>query len=150
MFTTPELAARIDRAEGRLCAGIARSVAVQAPAEGSEVIEIAGGVAVFAGAGSPTNKMIGVGFDGVPEAAALDRVERLFAAHGAPLQAEVSTLASPELHARLVERGYQPRGFENVLGHPLSGAEATRSCLALAVATSSRAAASVVASGFSV
>jgi GNAT superfamily N-acetyltransferase len=123
MFTTPDLAARIDRAEGHLCAGIARGVAAQAPAEGSEVIEIGGGVAVFAGAGSPTNKMIGVGFDGLPDAAALDRVERLFASHNAPLQAEVSTLASPELHACLVVRGYQPRGFENVLGHSLNDAD---------------------------
>ncbi len=124
MFTTTDLAARIDRAEGRLCAGIARAVAAQAPGEGSEVIEIGGGVAVFAGRGSPTNKMIGVGFDEVPDAAALDAVEHLFAARGAPLQAEVSTLASPALHACLVQRGYEPRGFENVLGHPLNGVEA--------------------------
>jgi hypothetical protein len=133
MFTTPDLVARIDRAEGRLCAGIARSVAAQAPTEGSEVIEIAGGVAVFAGVGSPTNKMIGVGFDELPDTEALDRVERLFAAHGAPLQAEVSTLASPELHACLVERGYQPRGFENVLGHSLTAVETSvRGAIAIA------------------
>ena len=124
MFATPDLAARIDRAEGRLCAGIARVVATQLPGEGSDVIEIGGGVAVFAGIGSPTNKMIGVGFDGPPDAAALDAVERLFAAHRAPLQAEVSTLANPAFHARLVERGYEPRGFENVLGHPLTAIDA--------------------------
>ena len=124
MFTTPDLAARIDRAEGRLCAGIARVVAAQAPDYGSDVVEIGGGVAVFAGVGSPTNKMIGVGFEGLPDAAALDAVERLFAAHGAPLQAEVSTLADPAFHACLVQRGYEPRGFENVLGHPLTAIEA--------------------------
>jgi GNAT superfamily N-acetyltransferase len=123
MFATPALAARIDRAEGRLCAGIARQVAVQSPGEGSAVIEIGGGVAVFAGRGSPTNKMIGVGFDGVPDATALDEIERLFAAHCAPLQAEVSTLAEPAFHALLVSRGYEPRGFENVLGHPLAAIE---------------------------
>ena len=124
MFTTPDLAARIDRAEGRLCAGIARVVAAQAPDYGSDVVEIGGGVAVFAGVGSPTNKMIGVGFEGLPDAAALDAVERQFAAHGAPLQAEVSTLADPAFHACLVRRGYEPRGFENVLGHPLTAIEA--------------------------
>ena len=124
MFATPDLAARIDRAEGRLCAGIARVVAAQAPDYGSDVVEIGGGVAVFAGVGSPTNKMIGVGFDGVPDAGALDAVERLFAAHGAPLQAEVSTLADPAFHACLVQRGYEPRGFENVLGHPLTAIDA--------------------------
>jgi GNAT superfamily N-acetyltransferase len=106
-----------------LCAGIAHGVAAHAPDAGSEVIEIGGGAAVFAGLGSPTNKMIGVGYDGVPDAAALDAVERLFARHGAPLQAEVSTLASPAFHACLVQRGYEPRGFENVLGHPLTAGE---------------------------
>jgi ribosomal protein S18 acetylase RimI-like enzyme len=33
----------------------------------------------------------------------------------------VSTLADPALHGQLARRGYQPRGFENVLGHPLDG-----------------------------
>lgn len=48
------------------------------------------------------------------------RVEALFGSHGEPLQAEVSTLADPALHAWLVARGYEPRGFENVLGHSLA------------------------------
>ena len=63
--------------------------------------------------------MIGVGFDGPPDESELDRVERAFADRGAPLQAEVSTLANPTWHACLVRRGYEPRGFENVLGHSL-------------------------------
>jgi GNAT superfamily N-acetyltransferase len=123
VFATPELAARIDRAEGRLCAGIARQIAAQASDEGTDIVEIGGGVAVFAGLGSPTNKMIGVGFEGVPRADALDAVEQIFAARHAPLQAEVSTLADPAFHAGLVSRGYQPHGFENVLGNPLSGVD---------------------------
>ena len=64
--------------------------------------------------------MIAVGFDGLPAAADLDRVEREFADRRAPLQAEVSTLAAAELHGGLVGRGYEPRGFENVLGHALT------------------------------
>jgi GNAT superfamily N-acetyltransferase len=86
----------------------------------AEVFDIAGGVAVFAGPGSPTNKMIGVGFDGLPDERELDRVERAFRERRAPLQAEVSTLADPALHALLVRRGYEPTGFEHVLGRPLS------------------------------
>jgi len=122
MFATPDLAARIDRAESRLCASIANAIRQHSPALRSAVYEIAGGKAVFAGPHSPTNKMIGVGFDGVPADDDLDRVERAFADRDAPLQAEVSTLAAPELHGRLARRGYQPHGFENVLGHPLAGA----------------------------
>ncbi|MGE0814020.1 MAG: GNAT family N-acetyltransferase [Vicinamibacterales bacterium] len=119
MFTDPALAARIDRAEGRFCAGIARASGDD-PAARAAVVEIAGGLAIFAGPGSPTNKLIGMGFDGLPDTGALDAVERLFAERGAPLQAEVATLAEPGLHALLVARGYEPRGFENVLGRPLA------------------------------
>jgi ribosomal protein S18 acetylase RimI-like enzyme len=124
MFATPDLAARIDRAEARLCASIAGAAGRHAPDLRSAVYDIAGGKAVFAGPQSPTNKMIGIGFDGLPADDELDRVERAFADRAAPLQAEISTLAHPELHGRLTRRGYEPRGFENVLGHPLANAAA--------------------------
>src|SRR3954469_18197426 len=104
MFATPDLAARIDRAEARLCGSIAEAVRQRLPDRRAAVFEIAGGAAVFAGPGSPTNKMIAIGFDGLPSEADLDRVEREFAGRGAPLQAEVSTLADPELHGSLVRR----------------------------------------------
>ena len=126
MFATPDLAARIDRAEGRLCSDLARAVMQEEPELQGAVLEIAGGVAVFAGPGSPSNKMIGIGFDGVPGDADLDRIERLFAEHQAPLQAEVSTLADPGVHACLVRRGYEPRGFENLLGHTLTNLDDRR------------------------
>jgi GNAT superfamily N-acetyltransferase len=124
MFTSPTLASRIDRAEGRLCAGIARAIRACSPNSRSGVFEIAGGVAVFAGPGSPTNKMIGIGFDGPVDESELERVERVFAGREAPLQAEVATLADPGLPALLVGRGYRPAGFENVLGHDLRTLEA--------------------------
>jgi GNAT superfamily N-acetyltransferase len=120
MFTSAALAAQIDRAEGRLCAGIADVAVRTDPASGSTVFAIGGGVAVFAGSGSPTNKMIGVGFDGLPSDGELDAVEALFRDRGAPLQAEVSTLADPAFHAQLITRGYEPHGFENILGCPLA------------------------------
>jgi GNAT superfamily N-acetyltransferase len=122
MFATPDLAARIDRAESRFCASIANAIRRHSPDLRSAVYDIGGGKAVFAGPQSPTNKMIGVGFAGVPADRAFERIEREFADRDAPLQAEVSTLADPELHGLLARRGYQPRGFENVLGHPLAGA----------------------------
>jgi len=113
VFTSPELAARIDRAEGRLCAAFAR----ESPQ--ARVIEVAGGVAVFVERHAPSNKLIGAGFAGRADDSVLAGIEAHFARHGARLQAEVSTLADPALHRQLVERGYLPSGFENVLGHPL-------------------------------
>ena len=118
MFTSPRLAADIDRAEGRLCAGIAHAAASDTACR-STVMDIGGGVAVFAGAGSPTNKMIGAGFEDAPQDHELSAVEEAFTARGASLQAEVATLADPAFHSTLVRRGYEPRGFENVLGRGL-------------------------------
>jgi GNAT superfamily N-acetyltransferase len=63
--------------------------------------------------------MIGIGFHGCLDEAVLSDVETYFAARGARLQAEVATLADPAVHQQLVERGYVPSGFENVLGHGL-------------------------------
>jgi GNAT superfamily N-acetyltransferase len=120
MFASPQLAARVDIAEGRLCAVIARAVGDRFPEYRPCVFKLSGGVAVFAGAHSPSNKMIGVGFEEQPGDRDLSAVESAFDERVAALQGEISTLADPGLHARLVARGYQPRGFENVLGHPLS------------------------------
>lgn len=135
MFTGRDLAARIDQAEGRLCAGIARAAHDTDPTAGSVVLDLAGGVAVFAGRGSPTNKLIGVGFAVLPTADALDEVERTFATHEAPLQAEIATLADARLHALLVARGYRPAGFENVLGCVLDLERREEAPAGIAIAT---------------
>jgi len=120
LFSSQALAARLDRAEGRLCASIAHAIAERSQGADTRVFEVGGGVAVFAGTGSPTNKMIGIGFDGPVDDGELERVEQFFADRKAMLQAEVSTLADPAVHAQLVRRGYEPKGFENVLGHSLA------------------------------
>ena len=85
------------------------------------MIPIAGGVASFAEEGSPFNKVAGLGFGGVPGAAALDEIERAFAACGAPVQVELAHLADPAIGAFLTGRGYRLVSFENVLGRALTG-----------------------------
>lgn len=133
MFCPPALAAEIDRAEGRFCAAIAEL----APDPGARrVAALGGGVAIFATADSPINKMIGLGFDGAVDDGPLARVEQHFATHGARLQAEVSTLADPALHRHLCARGYEPSGYENVLGHPLTSVVAPPSGIAVTRAES--------------
>ncbi len=85
------------------------------------VIPIAGGVASYADAGSPFNKVAGLGFGGVPGAADLDEIERAYAAHDAPVQVEVAHLADPAIGDLLAGRGYRLTSFENVLGLDLHG-----------------------------
>jgi GNAT superfamily N-acetyltransferase len=122
MFCPAELAARIDRAEARQIIAIARGAAAIDPGLDSFVVPVGQGSAVFAGPSSPTNKMIGIGFGEALDPVTLDDVEARFAARGARLQAEVSVLAEPQAHAMLAARGYEPAGFEHVLGHPMGAA----------------------------
>jgi hypothetical protein len=65
---------------------------------------VGGGVASFAEDDSPSDKVAGLGFDGVPSAADLDEVEEVFAAHGAATQVELAHLGDPEIGALLTGR----------------------------------------------
>jgi GNAT superfamily N-acetyltransferase len=78
-----------------------------------------GGVAAYVEPGSPFNKVAGLGFSGLPQAAALDALEQEFADRGTSPQFEVATLGDPALARMLTSRGCLLIGFENVLGLPI-------------------------------
>ena len=66
-------------------------------------------MASFAEPDSPFNKVVGLGFDGVPSADELDVIEKAFAAHGAPTQVELAHLAESAIGELLSDRGLPPR-----------------------------------------
>jgi GNAT superfamily N-acetyltransferase len=119
LFCDTALAGRIERAEAQLIAGSSEAARRRAGTAGF-VIPVAGGVASFAGPGSPYNKVAGLGFGGVPAASELDEIERAFAAFGAPVQVELAHLGDPAILAVLAARGYRLESFENVLGRALT------------------------------
>jgi ketosteroid isomerase-like protein/ribosomal protein S18 acetylase RimI-like enzyme len=121
LFCDTALAERLERAEAQLIAECSESARRRRADTAGFVIPIAGGVASFAEEGSPYNKVAGLGFGGVPGAAALDEIERAFAARGAPVQIELAHLADPAVGALLAGRGYRLESFENVLGLALKG-----------------------------
>jgi GNAT superfamily N-acetyltransferase len=123
MFANATLAARIERAECGMLTELTDAAAARRGHDAVFAARVAGGIAAFTGPGSPANKFAGLGFDGVPSAADLDRVERAFAERGAPLQVEFSSLGDPAVPRLLTARGYELIGFENVLGRPLNLAE---------------------------
>ncbi len=84
---------------------------------------VAGGAACFAEDGSPFNKVVGLGFGGVPGDAELDEIERAYAGFVAPTQVELANLADPGIGLLLTGRGYRLVAFENVLGRSLEMAE---------------------------
>jgi GNAT superfamily N-acetyltransferase len=116
LFCDVELAARIERAEAQLMARSSEAAARRGAKPPSFVIQIAGGVASFAEADSPFNKVAGMGFQGIPGETELEVIEHRFAAAGAPVQIELSQLADPALGMLLTRRGYRLVSFENVLG----------------------------------
>jgi GNAT superfamily N-acetyltransferase len=118
LFAGTALAARIERAECRLLAAGAEA-ARRRRAEDVFVADVAGGVATWTGAGSPLNKVAGLGFAGALDEGALEAVESAFAARGAPVQVELSCLADPTVGRTLTRRGYVLENFENVLGRRL-------------------------------
>jgi ribosomal protein S18 acetylase RimI-like enzyme len=119
-----ELAQRVEQAETRLTVSIGEEAARHNPESAAFVIRVGSGAAVYAGQGSPANKIIGVGIGETPETGLLDEIERSFFARCAPVQAEISTLALPSVQAMFTARGYFLQGFENVLGRRLSEADA--------------------------
>jgi ribosomal protein S18 acetylase RimI-like enzyme len=121
LFWDSALAERIERVEARLVATVGEAARGRGTDPAGFMIPVAGGVASFAEEGSPFNKVAGLGFGGVPSAAALDEIERAFAACGAPVQVELAHLVDPSIGVLLTERGYRLVSFENVLGRDLAG-----------------------------
>lgn len=121
LFATTSLAARIERAECGLLRESVEAISAARPGADLFVRSVAGGVATYAGEGSPLNKVAGLGFDGSVDEAELAEVEGLFAARRAPVQVELSSLAEPSVGSLVTTRGYRLVGFEGVLGRPLSG-----------------------------
>jgi GNAT superfamily N-acetyltransferase len=120
LFCDTALARRIECAEATLIAASSEAAGRRGAAPPGFVMPLAGGVASFADADSPFNKVAGLGFDGVPTDAELDEIEHRFRACGAVVQVELSNLADPEVGAQLTARGYRLVSFENVLGFALA------------------------------
>jgi len=114
---TADLARRLDRAEIDFCALAARA---DGPG-GVASLEVAGGRALCSVAGSPLNKVLGLGLGAAVEDADLDAIEAFYDERGIPVQIELCPLAVPGLATRLTKRGYQLQAFENQLARRLDG-----------------------------
>lgn len=122
LFCDIALAARIERAEARLIAESSDAARARRGDSVGFARPFAGGVASFAEADSPFDKVAGLGFAGVPDAAELDEIERAFAELGAPVQIELCQLADAAVGAFLTGRGYRLESYENVLGRRVGDA----------------------------
>lgn len=117
LFCGTEMGRRIEHAEAALISA-AVGAATRRGTDGF-ALPLAGGVAAYAEPGAPFNKVVGLGFAGVPAEADIDAVERAYADRGSPTPVELSTLADPQIAELLAARGYRAVAFEDVLGRKL-------------------------------
>ncbi|MEZ4403791.1 MAG: hypothetical protein R3B06_27455 [Kofleriaceae bacterium] len=120
MFVDRGVAARIEAGE----AALARQVADGVAATGRPVLidRVAGGLAVLARPGCPTNKVAGCGFGEPLEEDALAAIEARWWARAEPVRFELATVAAPGLHQALAARGYRLDGYEVVLVRSIGAA----------------------------
>lgn len=116
VFVSSQLAAAIEAAETRLLLDIVAAMQRRRPEAVAWSVPLAGGAACCAGPGSPLDKIVGLGFAGAPDPAALAEIEARYHQRGLPAVAEVSSHADPEVFATLAERGYRLTAHEDVLG----------------------------------
>ena len=116
LHATIDVARRVERAEIEFCA------LAGATSASIDVCDVAGGRALFSRAGSPLNKVLGLGLFGPVTDDDLHRIEKFYGTRGVPTQIELCPLAYGDLAARLCARGYVLEAFENELGMLLAGA----------------------------
>ncbi|HEX8792289.1 MAG TPA: GNAT family N-acetyltransferase [Polyangiaceae bacterium] len=115
-----EQARVLERALAECSAGTARAMAKLDPASGASVLEVAGGLAIFAGPGSPVTQGLGMGLRGPVSEAELDAMERHLRPDGSgPVQLEVCPFVDPSLSALLAQRGYRVNEWQLVWACPI-------------------------------
>jgi len=133
MFMDHDLARRLERTEGAICASFIAARAALEPAHGACWHDFAGTYAMYDGASSPMTQTFGLGMFEPTSPAQLDAIEAYFGSRGAATDHEVSPFAGVEVLALLVARGYQPIELSTVLVQPLTAAHVAPAAGALRV-----------------
>ncbi|HEY7305636.1 MAG TPA: hypothetical protein VH601_16040 [Bryobacteraceae bacterium] len=115
MFSSADLtlAARLEAADAANVMRMAQAAAEE-PA-GVAVEPFAGGVAVFAGIGSPMTHAMGIGMLGRVAETELERMEAFFRDRGSPCQIDLCPMADASVIAFVQSRPYRVVEFNNVM-----------------------------------
>ena len=116
-------ATRLERALAACCRAIAASMARLDPGSGAGAIDAAGGVAIFAGRGSPLTQGMAIGLGGGPITEAdLDALEAHLCPDGrGSRQLELCPFADPSVAALLARRGYRVHEWQLVWTRAVAG-----------------------------
>jgi hypothetical protein len=122
MTPTPGVtsALRLEATEMRLAEASIRHWSERKPSAGAATAAIAGGVALFGGAGSPLSQALHIGMNGRVNEEEFDRLEEFFRSRETASVISVCPLADASLIELLGKRGYRISHFENTLARTLS------------------------------
>jgi GNAT superfamily N-acetyltransferase len=115
LLPTPELHATIAPAELDGVRNTVATVAQLYPEAGAAYIEVAGGVAAFAGAHSPFSKAFGVGALGPIDNGDVARISAFYESRNAKPRVFVTPLADPALGRALAAAGFAPAEYDSIL-----------------------------------
>lgn len=114
---------RLERAYALLAMQCADSLQEEYPQLDAEGRWIAGGVALFAGVGSPLSQAYGMGFDGEVDHHDFEELEDFYGERGAQVIVDACLGADPSLLSILEERDYQLIGKTDTLVRDLDDLE---------------------------
>jgi GNAT superfamily N-acetyltransferase len=121
------LARRIELAEAHAAANCANAVDVLPSGVAAAVERVAGGFAIYCGAGSPVTQAVGLGLDGPVSEGEFDRLEEFYRSRSEAVRVETCPLADASLIRYFGERGYRVTEFSNVMALPLDGSSLSTS-----------------------
>ncbi len=113
------LARRIELAEAHAAVDCAEALERMRPGGVGAVERIAGGFAIYCGAGSPVTQAVGLGLDGAVSEEEFDRLEEFYRSRNEAVRVETCPLADASLVRHFGERGYRVTEFSNVMALPL-------------------------------
>lgn len=120
ILSDTELSRKLERTEARANADLVETRARLDPACGAEWIDVGGTYAMFDGVESPLTQTFGLGIHEEATDENLERLERFFTNHDAPVFHEISPMADLSVLALLSDRGYRPIELTNVMYQELT------------------------------
>ncbi len=111
VFADLDLARRLEGADAAKYADYAHARPNVVPDLNPAVLPVAGGLAVYAGAGSPYSRAVGMGLHGPMAEAELTRVTAFYRGYGVTAQVVLCPLADRSLLELLNRDGYRPHMF---------------------------------------
>lgn len=121
-FADQELARRLEALAAEEMRRFVATAKALDPFAEAAVLDVAGGVAAFLGAGSPVNQAVGIGLAGAVDDETLTAIEQFFAQRSQRGLVVLCPLAHRSVLPALGKRGWTLDGFENVLVCPLGDA----------------------------